>query len=285
MGRKAIGPFHKEWQPSYRRERNMKKILSLLVMTVVLVSASFTSFGATQTIQADLATGIVNVEYSTLSSSKILLLVEKDGQRYSYPIVDTDVNQFPLQLGNGTYTVRLMQNTTGNSYKELTKTSVTLNLANSNVVYLNSIQDIEWNEDTLAVQKAYELTKNLTSDDAKVKAIYNYITKNYKYDYSKAKTVTSGYFPNVDSTFASKNGICYDYSALFAAMTRSVGIPTKLVKGYSTNTGDVYHAWNEVYINGTWKTVDTTVDASYVQANKTVSMYKLAKEYSVSKVY
>lgn len=263
----------------------MKKILSLLVMTVVLVSSSFSSFGASQTIQADLATGVVNVEYSTLSSSKILLLVEKDGQRYSYPIVDTDVNQFPLQLGNGTYTVRLMQNTTGNSYKELTKTSVNLNLANSNIVYLNSIQDIEWNEDTLAVQKAYELTKNLASDDAKIKAIYNYITKNYKYDYSKAKTVTSGYFPNVDSTFASKNGICYDYSALFAAMARSVGIPTKLVKGYSTNTGDVYHAWNEVFINGTWKTVDTTVDASYVQANKTTSMYKLVKDYSVSKVY
>jgi len=254
-------------------------------MSFVLLSASFSSFGATQTIQADLDVGIVNVEYSTLSTSKVLLLVEKDGERYSYPIVDTDVNQFPLQLGNGTYTVRLMQNTTGNSYKELTKTSVTLNLSNSNIVYLNSIQEIEWNEDTLAVQKAAELTKNLTSDEAKVKAIYNYITKNYKYDYNKAKTVTSGYFPNVDSTYTTKFGICYDYSALFAAMTRSVGIPTKLIKGYSTNTGDIYHAWNEVFINGTWKTVDTTVDASYVQANKTISMYKLAKDYSVSKVY
>ena len=43
-------------------------------------------------------------------------------------------------------------------------------------------------------------------------------------------------------------------------MLRSQGIPTKLVKGYSDNV-DGYHAWNEVYINEEWITIDTTLDA------------------------
>ena len=263
----------------------MKKVLSIAVALILTLSSSAMTFAVSQNISADLESGLVSVQVSEITSTKLLFLVEKDGQRYSYPIVDTDINSFPLQLGNGTYTVRLMQNIEGSSYRELSKTTVSLNLGDSNTVYLNSIQDIEWSDDQLAVLKAKSLTKGLTTDEQKVKSIYNYITKNYKYDYAKAKSVTSGYFPNVDSIFAKQTGICYDYASVFAAMLRSVDVPTKLVKGYSVPTKEVYHAWNEVLVNGTWKVIDTTVDSAFVQAGKSVSLYKATKDYSAKKVY
>ena len=61
-----------------------------------------------------------------------------------------------------------------------------------------------------------------------------------------AKTVTSGYLPNVDTILQSKKGICFDYAAVMATMLRTQGIPTKLVVGYA---GSAYHAWVSVYIN------------------------------------
>jgi len=263
----------------------MKKIISMSVILMLIVAMTTTAFAATQSVSADLEQGVVNVQMTEQSTSKILVLVEKDGVRYTYPIVDQDVNQFPLQMGNGDYSVRLMQNTEGNKYRELNKTTVHLNIKDSNQVFLNSIQDIEWQNDQQAIIKAKSLTQGLNTDEQKVKAIYAYITKNFKYDYSKAKTVTSGYFPNVEKIYTSKTGICYDYSAVFAAMLRSVGVPTKLVKGYSTPTKGVYHAWNEVFIGDKWKVIDTTTDSAYVQAGKTIAMYKLVADYKAEKIY
>ncbi|MCA0385882.1 MAG: transglutaminase-like domain-containing protein [Firmicutes bacterium] len=263
----------------------MKKILSFAIVLMLIVSSSSQSFASTQMIQANSEIGIVKVQLEDTESAKMVLLVEKDDVRYTYPIVDTDINQFPLQLGNGEYTVRVMQNTVGNSYKELSRINVSLDLENSNSVFLASIQDIEFDKSSLPIIKAKALTKGLTKDEDKVKAIYNYVNQNVKYDYSKAKTVKSGYFPNIDSTYKTNTGICYDYASIVAAMLRSVGIPTKLIKGYSIPTKDVYHAWNEVYIDGEWKIIDTTVDSAYVQANMSTKMFKSFSDYKASKVY
>lgn len=263
----------------------MKKTLSILMLAFVIMASSLTSFASSTLFSSDPALGVVGVQLTEAKSTKILLLVEKDGQRYTYPIVDQDINQFPLQMGNGKYTVRLMQNVTGTSYRELSRTTVELNLSDANKVFLNSIQDIEWNQNQAAIEKAAELTKGLKTDSAKVNAIYNYITKNFKYDYNKAKTVTSGYFPNVESTFSTQTGICYDYSALFAAMLRSTGVATKLVKGYAAPTGEVYHAWNEVLVDGKWKIIDTTVDAAMIQAGRKVTMYKSNGDYRSERIY
>ena len=99
-------------------------------------------------------------------------------------------------------------------------------------VFLQSMVQIDWNKKTKAVVKALELTKKAKTDKEKVAAIYAYITKNFKYDYDKAKTVKTGYIPILDDVYKASKGICYDYASTFAAMTRSLGIPTKLVMGY-----------------------------------------------------
>ena len=105
------------------------------------------------------------------------------------------------------------------------------------------------------------------------------IIKNYIYDYNKAATVKPGYMPDIEKIYESKSGICYDYSVLFASMLRSQGIPAKVVKGSSTLVNE-YHAWNEVFIDGNWIIVDTTVDAAYSASKAPIATIKSSNQYT-----
>ncbi|MCC8191067.1 MAG: transglutaminase-like domain-containing protein [Planctomycetes bacterium] len=50
------------------------------------------------------------------------------------------------------------------------------------------------------------------------------------------------------------------HARIFAAMARSLGIPTRLCQGFLAQTGRaVFHCWAEAWINGSWIPVDTTV--------------------------
>ncbi|MGN7382731.1 transglutaminase-like domain-containing protein [Paenibacillus sp. SAFN-117] len=75
--------------------------------------------------------------------------------------------------------------------------------------------------------------------------------------------------------------MCYGYSSLFAAMLRSVGIPAKLVMGHSQYVTE-YHAWNEVYLNNEWVTIDTTIDSGKSNA---AAVYKNSDKYEAMRVY
>jgi len=107
------------------------------------------------------------------------------------------------------------------------------------------------------IKKAASLTKGKTASQ-KVKAVYKWVVAKINYD--RKKNPPAGYVPSITQTYSSKKGICYDFAALFAAMLRSQGVPTKLVKGYADKVSG-YHAWNEVYVNGKWQTIDTSYDA------------------------
>lgn len=267
----------------------MKKILSMLFLSLVITVSSMSSFAVSAGVNIGteaIQSGMVSLSINQVYESKLVFLVEKDGNRYMYPVDDDgSLNYFPLQMGSGDYLVRLMQNVEGNKYKEVVRKTVNLNATSGREIFLQSVIEVNWSNESPAILKAKSLTKGMTSDSAKVKVIYDYITSNYKYDYDKISTLSSGYIPNINQVFYDKKGICYDYSVLFASMLRSVGVPTKLVKGYSDLIPDQYHAWNEVYVNGKWQTVDTTYDAAYLQANKTVSMYKSSILFDAIKIY
>jgi transglutaminase-like putative cysteine protease len=135
-----------------------------------------------------------------------------------------------------------------------------------------------------AVALAEELVQGLTNEKDKVEAIYRYVVSNIEYDYEKINTVDSRYVPDVENTLKSQKGICYDYSALFASMLRSQGIPTKLIKGY-TDKVDGYHAWNEVLIDRQWVVIDTTYDAIMEAYNQDEGYEKNKSEYQIARVY
>lgn len=54
-------------------------------------------------------------------------------------------------------------------------------------------------------------------------------------------------------------GVCQDYSHIFCAVMRLLGVPTRYVAGLNYGCGAT-HAWNECYIDGCWRAFDCTND-------------------------
>ncbi|WP_019913673.1 transglutaminase-like domain-containing protein [Paenibacillus sp. HW567] len=269
----------------------MKKFFfTLLTLFVVVTSvqagsaeAASTDTGWLNTAQLD--QGVISVSYAVPKDKRVKLMITKDSNSYTYNLyASKQTETFPLQQGNGSYKVSVLENTTGNKYKVISSETVDLSLSNANAVYLGSVQNVKWSSSDTTVLKAKQLTQGLTTDEAKVKAIYNYIVSNVKYDYTLASNVSTDYIPNNDNTLLTKKGICYDYASLFATMLRSEGIPTKLVMGNSSYVS-TYHAWNEVLLNGKWVIIDTTVDAGLAKNSQTAGLIKDASKYSAAKFY
>ena len=111
-----------------------------------------------------------------------------------------------------------------------------------------------------ALAKARELAQGAANQGDVVRNIYQWVVDNITYDHDKAAQLASatGYVPDPDATLASGTGICFDYASLGAAMLRSLGIPCQVITGY-VSPDDVYHAWNMVYIDGEWISVEISI--------------------------
>ncbi|MDQ6420663.1 transglutaminase-like domain-containing protein [Paenibacillus sp. LHD-117] len=263
-----------------------------MIMMVLSVFMLFTSVQVVSAAEAtawldtsELSQGVVKVSYDAKSAPKMKVMITKGKESYTYNLTAGRTTEvFPLQLGNGEYKVMLLENISGKSYKAVKQQAVTLSLKDEKVVYLNSVQNVSWTSSSKAIAKAQELAKGKKTDEEKAKAVYDFIISNIAYDKNLAQTVTTDYLPSIDRTLTTKKDICYGYAALYAAMLRSLDIPAKLVMGDSDYV-DVYHAWNEVYLNGKWVTIDTTVDAGMKQSNKPLSWMKDVAKYSKAKQY
>ena len=236
----------------------MKKaiLIFIVVMTAAIALATGASAadkyaGSASEIDATTADkGYVTVKYTGGGTKAIKVRIQKGEATYTYDLdVTGKAEVYPLQLGDGAYSVKVLRNTSGTSYAVLQKADFTIKLENQNAPFLLSHQIVNYTADSNVTKKAAELTADITDPLKKVDAVYKYITELLTYDKEKAATVKSGYVPSVDKVLESKKGICYDYSSVMAAMLRSQGIPTKLIMGYVAPT-NVYHAWNEVYIEG-----------------------------------
>ncbi|MOA21793.1 Transglutaminase-like superfamily protein [compost metagenome] len=67
-------------------------------------------------------------------------------------------------------------------------------------------------------------------------------------------------------------------------MLRSLDVPAKLVMG-TTEYVTTYHAWNEVYLNGSWVIIDTTVDSGWMGTTTPYEMIKDYSKYTISRQY
>lgn len=200
---------------------------------------------------SNLAEGFVTVKYTGGKQVKIKVQITKDKSSitYTYNLNNSgSAETFPLTEGDGVYSIKIFENTSGDKYAQAYSCSVTMKLRSEFSPFLYSNQYVNFTSDSKVVSKAAELVKNKSADLDKVGAIFDYVVDNFTYDTELAKTVKSGYLPSVDKTLDSKKGICFDYASVMAAMLRSQGIPCKLVVGYA---GSTYHAWINVYISGT----------------------------------
>lgn len=218
------------------------------------------------------ASGYIMFMYSGAYSNIRVQVTGPNGVTQTYPVFTRGTYEaLPLTGGSGTYKIMLAGNNDGStSYVVVTQTSINASLSYSTVAYSRPNIICNYNASTSCVQYAAQLTRGCDTDIAKIEAIYKYVVNNFRYDHGKASSVTSSaYIPNLNSTWSTKSGICYDYAATMAAMLRTQGIPTKVIAGWVS--GSTYHAWisayvegvgwidNIIYFNGnTWKLMDPT---------------------------
>jgi hypothetical protein len=113
------------------------------------------------------------------------------------------------------------------------------------------------------VEESVEILNGEKNSLSAAKKINNWVYRNVK----KAPTVS---LPNALDVLETRRGDCNEHSALFAALSRAAGIPTKIVFGVIYVEGKFYyHAWNEVFV-GSWIPIDTTfgqlpADASHIK--------------------
>ena len=195
----------------------------------------------------NLSEGYLLIKYTGGKSVPIKLqITKKDGITYTYNLDNSGKSEiFSLTEGDGEYQVNVMENIGGTKYTLAFGQSVRFSARSSLLPFMYPNQFVDYSNAPQTIAQAKALTSTQGSDLDKLSAIYQYIVKNFTYDYDFAKVVASGYVPKIESVLASKKGICFDYASLTCAMLRSQGIPSKLVIGYA---GDAYHAWINVYI-------------------------------------
>lgn len=230
-----------------------------------VLMAPFSSTDLRGTPQAGIDVSSVNQGYVGAiaeSQSRLKLQVTKDGTSFNYDLPNDGTPIIaPLNMGNGIYTFAIMQNTSENRYVELFSTTADAQMPTQFEPFIRPNVFCDYTADGPVVQKAHELTAGATNEGDALASIYEWIRDNIVYDRDKAAELAgkSGYVPNPAETLATKKGICFDYASLAAAMMRSLGIPCKIITGYVSPDG-IYHAWNMIWIDGSWKTVAITVD-------------------------
>lgn len=222
--------------------------------------------------------GVVAV--SAQSGSRLKFQIVLGEMKYNYDLSnDGRAAVFPLNMGDGSYTFRLMEQVGESKYACTWSESREVTMKDDFQPFLRPSQMVDYTADSQCVAKARELAAGCEKDIDAASAIYDYLVDHIRYDDDKAATVQPGYLPSPDETLQTGKGICFDYAALAAAMMRSLGIPCKLITGY---VGDeIYHAWNSFYIHdqgwvtveikapaNQWKRVDITFAAGGVDAKK-----------------
>jgi len=180
--------------------------------------------------------------------AKIQVAFGEPEETYTYDLApNAGFEAFPLTHGSGKYRIGVFLNIEGDQYMQAAQESISVRLRDRFSPFLRPSQLVDYSKSSAAVEKAAALCKGSKSDLGAVRKMYDFVVKNIKYDKDKARTVKSGYLPDIDETLRTGKGICFDYASLMTAMFRSQRIPTKLVMGYA---GKAYHAWIDCYVDG-----------------------------------
>jgi len=190
--------------------------------------------------------GYVMIRFTQqISASVRAIITDPNGTRRQYHVNTNGTWEvFPLSGGSGAYSIGVFRQVQGNRFSTANSVNINVNLASEFAPFLRPNQFVNFNRDSAVVARANELLSGSPNVVESISRVYNFVVNNIEYDFELARTVQSGYVPNVDAVLRRGRGICFDYAAVMAAMLRSQGIPTQLVVGY---VGDVYHAWVSVW--------------------------------------
>lgn len=164
--------------------------------------------------------------------------------KYDFEIKFSGNNDYNFSLTSGSTTVTLSKYANGINEKNGAASSS----------YLKATKNCQVN-DAKIKSLVKSLTKGLTSDLDKAKALFEYVQLNIKYDY---------YFDTdkgAVKTLDDKEGNGADQAHLMVAMFRAAGLKARYVHGYCTmyvNQKTFGHVWTQVLIGNTWICADTT---------------------------
>lgn len=239
--------------------------------------------------------GYVMVNFTASTEKRLKVQVKGPSTTYSYNLTPGEWTVFPLSDGNGSYTIGVYENISGNKYSSVLSVSAQASLSDEFGPFIRPNQYVNYANAPKTVAKAKELTTGLSKPLDKVAAIYDYVVTTLRYDYDLATSVKSGYLPNLDKVLAKKSGICFDYAALMTGMLRSQDIPCKLVVGYA---GSAYHAWINVWSESTgwinaaiyfdgvaWQRMDPTFASTANQSEEILSYIGDGTNYSAKYLY
>ncbi len=115
--------------------------------------------------------------------------------------------------------------------------------------------------------KGFKFT-NKTTTYEKVKKVYDYVCKNVKY----AKNTSNDKVYSAYSALINKKAVCQGFASLLYKVYRTMGIPTRVIAGDSTFSGET-HGWNIVKIGSYFYNVDATWDSTLVNAKKSYNYF------------
>lgn len=178
---------------------------------------------------------------------------------YDMPLKPT---QYPINMGSGKYTFRVMSRVEGNVYTKVTSCNKDVHLRSVTVPYAVPNIFCNYKADGFCSMFAFALCLNCKTDIDAFNTVVKWVSSTVSYDYKKAHELsrTTGYIPDPEATLRECKGVCFDYASLTAALLRCVGIPCKVVTGWID--GGCYHSWVSAYVNGKWYRCDPTLMAA-----------------------
>ncbi|MFH7320435.1 transglutaminase family protein [Desulfurivibrio sp. D14AmB] len=122
------------------------------------------------------------------------------------------------------------------------------------------------------ITEALAATPHVQSDDPHLAALAREIAGGATDDLERLRRLADWVYENIDkrpvlgipdalSVMADRVGDCNEHAVLLAALARSQGLPTRIAAGLLFQEGIfLYHAWNEVCLDGRWLGIDATIN-------------------------
>lgn len=213
----------------------------------------------------------------------MMVMIQKENEKIVQDVTPTSeglpIPMIYLHQGPGKYNVWLYASKSlsksDNTYQFFSSTVVNNVDTRDNAFLLPSL-NVQSNDPDIVALSA-EITRGLSTDREKALAIHDWLTREVTYDVDGIHTNSFLTRPQDAKDVAqTKLAVCDGFSNLFAALSRAAGIQTKVVTGplgvpasYLTKEqmcepqrrDPNLHAWNEVYVDNRWVTVDSTLDA------------------------
>ncbi|VVC71712.1 Transglutaminase-like superfamily protein [uncultured archaeon] len=130
-------------------------------------------------------------------------------------------------------------------------------------------------DDARILELASSIAANSSSDWERVVKLADFVNSYVEYDLTLAGAEEDAVW-----VLENRRGVCVEYAHLYAALARSLGIPTRILTGYAFGREGSWfgHTWAESYI-GEWVPVDPTwleagyLDGTHIQASRSTSEF------------